>query len=66
MNKSKRGLLIAGGGTLGNYTARELLRLGAAVDVICLEDRVSDDPKFLSTLGDRKIKLMTKEELDLK
>ena len=28
--------------------------------------RVSDDPKFLSTLGDRKIKLMTKEELDLK
>ena len=28
--------------------------------------RVSDDPKFLSTLGDRKINLMTKEELDLK
>ena len=28
--------------------------------------RVSDDPKFLSTLGDRKIKLMTKEELGLK
>ena len=28
--------------------------------------RVSDDPKFLSALGDRKIKLMTKEELDLK
>ena len=28
--------------------------------------RVSDDPKFLSTLGDRQIKLMTKEELDLK
>lgn len=46
MNKSKRVLLIAGGGTLGNYTAKELLRLGAAVDVICLEDRVSDDPKL--------------------
>ena len=28
--------------------------------------RVSDDPRFLSALGDRKIKLMTKEELDLK
>ena len=28
--------------------------------------RVSDDPKFLSTLGDRKIKLMTQEELGLK
>ena len=28
--------------------------------------RVSDDPKFLGALGDRKIKLMTKEELDLK
>ena len=28
--------------------------------------RVSDDPKFLSTLGERRIKLMTKEELGLK
>ena len=28
--------------------------------------RVSDDPKFLSTLGDRKIRIMTKAELDLK
>ena len=28
--------------------------------------RVSDDPRFLSTLGDRRIKLMTKEDLDLK
>ena len=28
--------------------------------------RVSDDPKFLSTLGDRKIRLMTQEELGLK
>ena len=27
--------------------------------------RISDEPKFLSTLGDRKIKLMTKEELGL-
>ena len=28
--------------------------------------RVSDDPKFLGTLGDRKIKLMTQEALGLK
>ena len=28
--------------------------------------RVNDDPKFLGTLGDRKIKLMTKDELGLK
>ena len=28
--------------------------------------RVSDDPKFLSALGERKIKLMTKEELGLR
>ena len=28
--------------------------------------RVSDDPKILSTLGDRKIRLMTQEELGLK
>ena len=28
--------------------------------------RVSDEPRFLSTLGDRKIKVMTKEELNLK
>ena len=34
-------LLIAGGGTLGTYTAEELLRLGYRVDVICLEDKSS-------------------------
>ena len=28
--------------------------------------RVSDEPKFLSTLGDRKIRLMTPVDLDLK
>ena len=28
--------------------------------------RVSDEPRFLGTLGDRKIKVMTKEELGLK
>jgi len=28
--------------------------------------RISDEPKFISTLGDRQIKIMTKAELDLK
>lgn len=28
--------------------------------------RISDEPKFLSTLGDHKIKIMTKKELGLK
>ena len=28
--------------------------------------RISDEPKFISTLGDRKIKIMTKDELGLK
>jgi nucleoside-diphosphate-sugar epimerase len=35
-------LLIAGGGTLGTYTAKELLRLGHKVTVICLEEKTSD------------------------
>ena len=44
MNKSV--LLIAGGGTLGKYTAAELLRLGCFVDIICLEDYVSDNERL--------------------
>lgn len=36
-------LLIAGGGTLGRYTASELLKQGCAVDTICLEDYTSDN-----------------------
>lgn len=39
----KKVLLIGGGGTLGTYTAQELLRLGHSVDIICLEDHVSDN-----------------------
>ncbi len=39
----KKVLLIAGGGTLGTYTAEELLRLGHKVDVICLEDKTSEN-----------------------
>ena len=43
--KKKNVLLIAGGGTLGTYASEELLRLGHSVDVICLEDKVSDNEK---------------------
>lgn len=42
MYHNKKVLLIAGGGTLGTYTAKELLRLGASVEVICPEEKVSD------------------------
>ena len=42
----KKVLLIAGGGTLGTYTAEELLRLGHSVDVICLEDKVSNNERL--------------------
>lgn len=38
----KKVLLIAGGRTLGTYTAEELLSLGHGVDIICLEDKKSD------------------------
>ncbi len=43
MYQNKKVLLIGGGGTLGTYTAQELLKLGHEVDVICLEDKVSDN-----------------------
>lgn len=42
----KRILLVAGGGTLGTYTAQELLRLGHYVDVICGEEKKSDHERL--------------------
>ena len=39
-------LLIGGGGTLGTYTAEELLNLGYLVDVICLEEKTSDNERL--------------------
>lgn len=42
----KRVLLIAGGGTLGTYTYKELLAMGYSVDVICLEDYESSDERL--------------------
>jgi len=46
MYKDKKVLLIAGGGTLGTYTAKELLRLGCYVDIICPEEKESDNEKL--------------------
>lgn len=43
---NKKVLLIAGGGTLGTYTAEELLNMGCLVDVICLEDKESTDERL--------------------
>ncbi len=47
MYKNKKVLLIAGGGTLGTYCAEELLRLGACVEVICPEDKTSDNERLI-------------------
>mgnify|MGYP004532276325 FL=1 len=44
--ESKKVLLIGGGGTIGSYVAEELLKKGSSVDIICLEDYVSDNPKL--------------------
>lgn len=41
----KKALLIAGGGTLGEHTSKELLNRGYTVDIICLEDNVSSDER---------------------
>ena len=43
---NKRVLLIAGGGTLGTYVSKELLDLGAFVEVICPEEKTSDNERL--------------------
>lgn len=48
----KNVLLIGGGGTLGTYTAKELLRLGHKVDIICLEDKASDNENLAFYKGE--------------
>ena len=42
----KKVLLLGGGGTIGTYVAKELLAMGCAVDIICLEDYTSDNDKL--------------------
>lgn len=46
MYTDKTVLLIGGGGTLGTYTAQELLRLGCFVDIICPEEKVSTNERL--------------------
>lgn len=46
MYADKKVLLIGGGGTIGTYVAKELLEMGCAVDIICLEDYTSDNEKL--------------------
>ncbi len=63
--KNKKVLIIAGGGTLGTHTSNELLRLGAKVDIICLEDKVSDNENLRFFKHDATIdylKALFKEE----
>ena len=47
MLHNKRVLLIAGGGTLGTYVSEELLRLGAEVEVICPEEKISNNERLI-------------------
>lgn len=47
MYKDKNVLLIAGGGTLGTYTAEELLRLGCNVEIVCPEEKKSNDDRLM-------------------
>ena len=64
----KKVLLIAGGGTLGYYTASELLRLGHCVDIICPEDKVSDNSqlRYFKALGTHEFltELFAREKYD--
>ncbi len=48
----KKVLLIGGGGTLGSYTAGELLDKGHSVDIICLEDKTSDNKNLVFYKGE--------------
>ena len=57
MYESKTVLLIGGGGTLGTYTAKELLRLGAKVEILCPEEKISDHERlcFHRGLGTKEV-----------
>ncbi|MBO5913200.1 MAG: NAD-dependent epimerase/dehydratase family protein [Clostridia bacterium] len=52
-------LLIGGGGTLGTYTAEELLKLGHKVDILCLEDKTSDDENLKFYKGEASLDYLT-------
>ena len=52
-------MLIAGGGTLGRYTAKELLSKDCEVDVICLEDNISDNSNLRYYKANADLKYLT-------
>ena len=64
----KKILLIAGGGTLGTYAAEELLTLGHKVDIICLENKKSNNANLKYYKGNATYeyleKLFEKENYD--
>jgi len=68
MLKNKCVLLIAGGGTLGTYVSEELMRHGASVEVICPEEKVSDNERltFHQSLATRELlsELFSKKHYD--
>lgn len=47
----KNVLLIGGGGTLGTYTAENLLKMGHKVDILCPEDKISDNENLVFYKG---------------
>lgn len=55
----KKVLLIAGGGTLGRYTAKEFLSKDCQVDIICLEDYTSDNPNLRYYKANADLKYLT-------
>lgn len=56
---SKKVLLIGGGGTLGTYTAQELLKQGHSVDIICLENKISDNKNLVFYNGRATLEFLT-------
>ena len=68
MYSNKSVLLIAGGGTLGTYVSEELLRLGASVEVICPEEKHSNNERlvFHQSLATEELlrKLFSKKHYD--
>jgi len=64
--KDKKVLLIGGGGTLGTYVAEELLKKGCYVDIICPEDKQSENKRlrFYKEYATQKFlqKLLLEEE----
>jgi len=54
----KKVLLIGGGGTLGLYTAEELLKKDILVDIICLEDTASDNENLKFYKGEASLEYL--------